>query len=377
MFSVAYRSKNSKNATLKPLAFAVLLAVLLLNVCLFPLRSLAKTTVSGECAVLYEPSTHTFVYKKNHSLRRPMASTTKIMTALLAIENANLSDVVTVTAESVGVEGSSVCLVEGERLSMKDLLYLMMLESANDAASAIAIYVGGSIAKFAEMMNERASVIGLNDTNFKNPHGLPSKDHYTSAADLARLTAEALKNDTFAEIVSTKSITLKIHNGETSYTASNHNKLLRMYDGATGVKTGFTKKSGRCLVGAAERNGVSLICVTLNASDDWNDHIRLFDHGFELFERIELAAANQYSYTLPVLGGTESDLRCFNTESVSAVLPKKRESIETKVELNRALVAPIERGETVGYVTFTCEGATIATLPIVASKSIFSSSGVK
>lgn len=360
---------------IRRIAFFVVISLLATFAFIATVNASSSSTVpsvSGECTVLYEPSGDRFVYEKNSHARRPMASTTKIMTALVVLENASLDDTVTVTAESVGIEGTSASLTAEDRISVHDLLYLMMLESANDAASALAIHVGGSIEGFAEMMNARARSLGMSDSNFTNPHGLSSDEHYTSAADMAVLAAEALKNDTFAKIVSTKSITLQLQGGKTSFTAGNHNKLLRMYDGAIGVKTGFTKKSGRCLVGAAERDGVRLICVTLNASDDWNDHMRLLDYGFELFENVSLASPGDFSYTLPVIDGIDERVECVNAVGASLVMPKKRDEIEVSVNLSRFLVAPIERGQEVGRVSFRYEGDIIAQIPIIASKSIFS-----
>lgn len=352
--------------------------VLMAFVAIFLTSSISATdsstpfSVSGESVVLYEPSNQKFVYSKNADQRRSMASTTKIMTALVAIENSNLSDEVTVTAESVGIEGTSVGLKQGETVSMRDLIYLMMLESANDAASAIAVAVGGSIQGFAKMMNERAQSLEMKNTNFQNPHGLSDEEHYTTASDLALLAAAALENPTFSEIVSTKNYTVKLHNDEVSFTASNHNKLLRMYDGAIGVKTGFTKKSGRCLVGAATRNGVTLICVTLNAPDDWNDHMKLFDYGFSQFCSIELASVGEYCYSIPIIGGIYEEIKCMNTETLSIVLPNDHGEIEKSVYINRFLVAPVVRGKEVGKVSFKIGSKTIAELPIVVSRDVFS-----
>ena len=208
-----------------------------------------------------------------------MASTTKIMTALVAIESSPLDKNVMISDMAIGTEGSSLYLKKGEIMSMSDLLMGLMLRSANDAAAAIAYEISGSIEAFADKMNEKAASIGVTDTHFTNPHGLDDENHYTTAADLAIITAEALKNDTFLEIVSTEKCIIKNFDGEARL-LTNHNKLLSLYDGAIGVKTGFTKKSGRCLVGAAERDGMRLIAVTINAPDDWNDHEALFDFGF-------------------------------------------------------------------------------------------------
>ena len=236
-------------------------------------------SLSAKSAALYDPSSKSFLFTKNADLRLPMASTTKIMTALVAIENASLEKSVSISDEAVGTEGSSLYLKQGEIMTMGDLLMGLMLRSANDAALAIAYEISGSVEAFAEKMNEKAALIGADSTHFTNPHGLDDKEHYTTAKDLAIITAEALNNSTFLKIVSTEKCIIKNADGEARL-LTNHNKLLKLYDGAIGVKTGFTKKSGRCLVGAAERDGARLISVTINAPDDWNDHKTLFDYGF-------------------------------------------------------------------------------------------------
>ena len=241
--------------------------------------SASDMRLSAKSAVLYDPHSESFLYSKNADTRLPMASTTKIMTALVAIESASLEATVDISDDAIGTEGSSLYLKEGERMTMGDLLFGLMLRSANDAAAAIAYEISGSIEAFADKMNEKAESLGLTDTHFTNPHGLDDKEHYTTARELAIITGEALKNDTFLQIVSTKKQIITNSDGE-SRLLINHNKLLNMYENTIGVKTGFTKKSGRCLVGAAERDGVRLITVTINAPDDWKDHIALFDYGF-------------------------------------------------------------------------------------------------
>ena len=212
----------------------------------------------------------------NAHTRMGMASTTKIMTALLAIERLDPETVVTVPKEAVGIEGSSIYLTEGEQITVSDLLYGLMLESGNDAATALAIAAGGTVEDFVRLMNERAAELGLEDTHFSNPHGLSADDHYTTAYDLARLTCAALENETFAAIVSCKTKTIS----DGRRYLSNHNRLLRSYEGYIGVKTGYTRHAGRILVSAAERGESQLIAVTLADPDDWRDHAALLDYGF-------------------------------------------------------------------------------------------------
>lgn len=268
--------KNQKEKIIVFTMFIVLLFVLYSTVTF----SASDIRLSAKSAVLYDPYSQSFLYSKNADARLPMASTTKIMTALVAIENSQLETLVNISDKAIGTEGSSLYLKHGESMTMEDLLFGLMLRSANDAAAAIAYEISGSIEAFAEKMNETALTMGLKDTHFTNPHGLDNNSHYTTARELAVITGEALKNDVFLKIVSTKKHIIKNADGEARLLI-NHNKLLNMYENTIGVKTGFTKKSGRCLVGAAERDGVRLITVTISAPDDWNDHIALFNYGFK------------------------------------------------------------------------------------------------
>ena len=237
-------------------------------------------STSATSAALYDANSGIFLYEKNADERRGMASTTKIATAIVAIESGRLDETVTVSENMIGAEGSSLYLKAGEELSVKELLYGLMLRSANDAAEALAIHLSGSVDAFVLKMNELAERLGLYHTHFENPHGLDGKMHYTTAKELALLSAYAETNEIFREVVSTKST--RIGSGESRRLLQNHNKMLSQYDGACGIKTGFTKKCGRTLVSSYYNGGVHLICVTLNAPDDWRDHQRLLDYGKEL-----------------------------------------------------------------------------------------------
>ncbi|GHV46015.1 D-alanyl-D-alanine carboxypeptidase [Clostridia bacterium] len=241
--------------------------------------------ISARSAVLMNASTGGIVYARNPGEVRAMASVTKIMTTLLTIESgesgeSDFDTPFTVDSEAVCVEGSSMGLCPGDVVSKRDLCYGMMLPSGNDSANAAAVAVSGNIAGFVALMNSRAAELGLSGTRFANPHGLDEKNHYSTAYDLAVLTRFALRNATFREICGTRSAKITFRNQPYPHNLHNNNKLLRMYDGCIGVKTGFTDNARRCLVSAAERNGVTLIAVTLSAADDWNDHIKMFDYGF-------------------------------------------------------------------------------------------------
>ena len=240
--------------------------------------------ISAKSAVLIDASSGRVLYEHNANEQMPMASTTKIMTGLLACESKKLGNTVTVSPFASGTEGSSLWLSIGEKQSLENLTYGLLLKSGNDAAVAIAEYIGGSVDAFSSLMNEKAKKAGAKNTSFKNPHGLDADGHYTTAYDLSLISREALKNKMFAKIVSTKNYTIPWEGNEWDRTLKNHNKLLWMYDGCNGVKTGFTKKSGRCLVSSAEKDGMQLICVTLNDPDDWNDHKALLDYGYTNFK---------------------------------------------------------------------------------------------
>lgn len=327
----------------------------------------AIESISAKSAILIEASSGDAVFEKDADQRLPMASTTKIMTALVALSECDIDKTVNIPSEAVGTEGSSIYLAENEQLSMRDLLYAMLLESANDAAAAIAVDIAGGIDEFADLMNIKAHELGLSNTHFSNPHGLDDDDHYTSARDLAHLTAAALENRDFAEIVSTYKTTIQ-RSGEERLIV-NHNRLLRTYESAIGVKTGFTQKSGRCLVSAAERDGVRMIAVTLNAPDDWNDHRIMLDYGFSEFECLSLSNVGEISVKLPVFGGTESYVRCTNTESLSLVLPKGSH-VTRKIEGERYVASPVKAGDALAKAVFICRGKTVAEIPLYAEEDV-------
>lgn len=333
-----------------------------------PACALSLPSISAKSAVLIEAESGKVLFGRSENTRLPMASTTKIMTAITAIEHCDdLDALISVDKRAVGIEGSSVYLYAGERISMRSLLYALLLSSANDAAAAIAFALCGSVEGFADLMNGLAARLGLSDTHFTNPHGLHDDQHYTTARELAIITAYALKNPTFKEIVSTKKATLQIDTGESSRYLVNHNKLLSSYRGAIGVKTGFTKKAGRCLVSAAERDGMTLIAVTLNAPDDWRDHTALLDFGFDSYERISL---DRFSCELPVIGGLSSSVRVASSKELSVFISRARGDISTSVLLPRFVYADIKEGEVLGEIIYRCDGKIIASSPIVATESV-------
>ena len=311
-------------------------------------------STSAKSSSLYNSDTGTFVYGKNMDMRLPMASTTKIMTALIAIERLDPEEMISVPKEAVGIEGSSLYLSEGDVLRAKDLIYSLMLQSANDAAVVLALRIGNTIPSFAEIMNEKAREIGTENTSFENPHGLDSENHYTTAHDLALISAAALKNETFKKIVSTYKYSFKI--GEKTRTVVNHNKLLKLYDGCIGIKTGYTKKCGRCLVSAAEKDGVTLIAVTLSAPDDWKDHSALLDYGFEKFESVNNYSLANIPDTIPVISGDKPEIKIGFAENNGYTVKYKTDELGVDIQLIPYVTTDINEGDIVGKLIVRAEG---------------------
>ena len=326
----------------------------------------AAIEVNAKAAVLIEADSSRVLYEQHAYTRLPMASTTKIMTALVVLERCDLRATVAVDERAVGVEGSSVYLYPGELLTVEQLLYAVLLSSANDAAAALAYLVADSIEGFAALMNQKAAEIGVRDTHFQNPHGLDADGHYTTAYDLAVITAYALQNEDFLRIVSTQKKVIPLQGQEGARVLRNHNRLLASYSGCIGVKTGFTKKSGRCLVSAAERDGVRLICVTLDCPDDWRTHTQLLDMGFATYERVSLADANAYMTSLPVVGGTQSQIYLQTDAAVSVALPRERGEIACKIVADHLVYAPVSPGQYLGEAIWTLDGEEIARAPLYA-----------
>ena len=323
-------------------------------------------SVSAKSAVLINGSDGEIYYGKNENARLGMASTTKLMTAIVALELAAPDSVVRIPAEAVGVEGSSVYLIEGERLTLSELIYALLLASANDAAVAIAIHTAGSVEAFVEKMNERAEKMGLSDTHFTNPHGLYDDGHYTTARELALIAVEALSSPFIAAAVGAKKASIS-HDGKAgARLLVNHNKLLRSYGGAIGMKTGYTKKTGRCLVSAATRDGLTLIAVTLDAPDDWNDHTALLDYGFDTYERVCIYGAGELQYAMPLSDGSRDSIALTNSQPL--MLTVKRGSYipdVTVMSSRRFLVGDVTEGECIGRVTVSI-GGVCASSPLIA-----------
>ena len=298
------------------------------------------------------------LYEKRADERSLIASTTKIMTALVICEQCNMNDRVEIMPEAVGIEGSSMYLQAGEVLTVQELLYGMMLHSGNDAAVALAIYCGGTVEGFAELMNDEARRLGLENSHFENPNGLDSPEHYSTARDLAKLTAYAMENETFAKTVGTKSITV----GDRYLT--NHNKLLWRYDNAEGVKTGYTKAAGRILVSSAKEDGRRLIAVSINAPDDWNDHERLLSWGFEQYTHQTIVAAGDPVGTLEVFGRGATVVPVVAEEDFVFPLADGEEP-EIVIPGAGFVYGPVEAGTSAGTAYVVLNGHPIGKIPLL------------
>ncbi|MBQ3285998.1 MAG: D-alanyl-D-alanine carboxypeptidase [Ruminococcus sp.] len=343
---------------------ALILIIIVLSV---PAINAVEVNTSAEAYVLYCPDNGEILLSDNADQELPIASTTKIMTTLLTLEAAADDNRTVEFTDEMTAEGSSMYLKRGEKVTLYDLAVGMMMQSGNDAANAAAISIAGSIEDFAALMNEKAQKIGMSHTHFVTPSGLDDEDHYSTARDMALLMAYALQNDDFAYITSQTSMEVHfIYPADKFITYPNHNKLLRMYDDCIGGKTGYTDAAGRTLVSAARRSGLTLIAVTLNDHDDWDDHIALYDYGFANFE---MKTFHTDERMIDVVGG-EQDSVLLDAADVSAVVPKEHGEVNTQIMLPAFLYAPVQAGDSVGKVSYTIDDKVIAQAPLTASESI-------
>ena len=331
---------------------------------ILPSLGLEPPAVSAAAAVLMDGESGRILYAKNPEEPRAIASITKLMTALLAAETIDdWERTVTVRQEWTGIEGTSLYLKPGERLTLRTLLYGLLLQSGNDAAVALADICAGDTAAFVARMNRRAAELGMEHTHFADPNGLSDEDHYSSALDMARLAAACLRNPLVAEIVGTRTVTAE------GRSLVNHNKLLWQYPGCIGLKTGYTRQAGRTLVSAAEREGQTLICVTLCDSDDWADHTALLDYGFSGWSRTALAEKGEVLHRVPVEGSLLHLAPVTAAESVYCAL-REGETVEETVALPERAIAPLTGGKTVGTVTYTVGDTVVGTAELVWGKSV-------
>lgn len=353
-------------------------AALGLSLCLVgalcPTAWAAGPEVSAQSAVVLTADTGTVLFEKDGHTPRPVASTTKIMTALLALEAAQEQGdpLVDITQEMVAVEGSSMGLQAGDSISLTGLAAGMLLASGNDAANAAALYLDGSLESFAARMNQRAAALGMEDTHFVTPSGLDGEDaqglvHLSTAYDMALLARAALEDQAFRQLCSSPSLAVEFAEPVKRVTYTNHNKLLTQYQGCVGVKTGFTKEAGRCLVSAAERDGALLIAVTLNAPNDWQDHTALLDYGFSQVEPYQLAGGD-VRLTVPVVGSPVEVMSLRGSNGGEVTLPLGQGAqVERVVHAPKFLYAPVEAGEQVGEICWYLEGQLLGSAPLTAA----------
>ena len=317
----------------------------------------AAPGVSAHCAILVDAASGRVLCEKNAGQKSLIASTTKIMTGLLVAEAGGLDEEFTIPAEAVGIEGSSLYLKEGEKLTREQLLYGMMLRSGNDAAVALALATAGDVERFVDRMNERAAELGLTGTHFANPNGLDDDGNYSTARDLAALARAAMDNETFAKVVGTKEYRFG------NRVLTNHNKLLWRCEGVMGVKTGYTKAAGRLLVSAAERDGRRLIAVTIDAPNDWADHAALLDYGYSEYAQTVLLPAGARIGAARVVGGNSLLVQAVLTRELSYPLLPGEEP-ELRLNLPEFVYAPVETAELAGSVQAVLDGKVVAEAPL-------------
>lgn len=340
-----------KNLSYKLMILLACIVFLCLATCTFAFAYGKQFETSAQSAIVTERSSGRVLYAKNADAHLPIASTTKIVTALTVINNADLDDVVEIPAEACVIEGSSIYLRAGEHLTVRELLYGLMLRSGNDSAVALALHTAGSIEKFADMMNETASALGLHDCHFVNPHGLHDDNHYCSANDLAVITCKALSNDSFCEIVSSKTYRIANEGYDYDRVLINKNKLLSNCDGADGVKTGYTKKAGRCFVGSATRNGMQVVVVVLNCGPMFEDTSSMLDAAFEQYSLKTVVPLNKVCGCLQNRG-----------KRTYYICPER---LTYPVKSDETLTAQIELNEEVQQIHVYLDGKPIVTKQLV------------
>ena len=318
----------------------------------------APTVSAASCVVMYEDGGT--VYEKNADTRSLIASTTKLMTALVCLENARLDDRVTIPSACCQVEGSSMYLKARESYTVRELLLGLLLASGNDAALALAQHVSGSEQDFVRLMNQKAEALGLRQTHFANPHGLDAPGHYSTARDLARLMLVCMENESFRTLVSTKSAVL----GGTAFL--NHNKLLRSCPGCIGGKTGYTAAAGRCLVSCCERGGMRFVCVTLSDPDDWRDHRTLYDWAFASYRVVD--PASELRLDVPLVSGDRSTVPV-EPEAAERLFLPAGETVRLEAELPRFVFAPVTKGERAGTLRVIVGRRTVGEYSLVYGQS--------
>lgn len=333
--------------------------------------------INAAGAILIDAKTGQVLYEKNSNKQLAPASTTKIMTAILAIESDRLDEKTTISKNAASVQGSTMHLQEGELISLRELVTGLMMRSGNDAAVAIAEFLSGSVDKFVVEMNKKAREIGAIHTKFQNPHGLPTKDHYSTAYDLAWIARYAMNNPTFAEVVSTRNTSIDWEDSagnEHEQNLKNTNKLLWMLDEADGVKTGTTNEAGPCLVSSATKDDQRLIAVTLNDKNRWEDSQELLNWGFETFDLYEYPIEEELSNEINRIAveyGIDTTVKLQTSEEPFVVIPKgKSDNLIAKTNVPKKINAPVYQGQKIGEVDFIMNDKTLRTIDLVAANNV-------
>jgi len=350
------------------------LAVVLMVLLLLPADiafSLPSPKLTARAALLLDQATKRILYSKNAHEKLPMASTTKIMTAILALESGRMADVVRVSERAVQIGGSSIYLEAGEKKTLEELVWGLLLRSGNDAAIAIAEHLSGNVEKFAELMTRRAAELGARQTKFSNPHGLHQEDHYTTAYDLALLAAHAMSKPEFREMAATREKKISWGDRPEGRLLRNQNKLLTMYEGAEGIKTGWTTPAGRCFVGASSRNGWRLVGVVLNAPQMWEDSVRLFDFGYQHYRWETVIRAGQPLKRAAVVRGVRDNVMLVAESEVG--IPLKEDEVDYlrfRFHIREPLNAPLSAGERVGELQIYFGNTLVRTVSLLAGDAV-------
>lgn len=357
---------------LKRISLWACLAAILLSTTVFSAAA-ASPGITGEAAVLIDSKNGQLLLEKNAAVRVYPASTTKIMTAIIALESGRVGEMVVIPKEASDVEGSAIGLREGEQILLEDLIYALMLNSGNDSAVAIACHLGGSVTGFVQLMNKKSAELGAVNTHFNNPNGLPDPNHYSTARDMALITRYAMQNPEFREIVATKIRTITRSDPNAQTYLENHNKLLWDYQGAIGVKTGYTEEARQCLVSAAVRQGRELIAVVMKSegTDIWTDSTKLFDYGFDEFRQADLVESGKYVTDVPVKYGVAKTVHAQTASSLAYDFPRDvQPQMRQEIILHDNIVAPVQAGKKLGEIAFFAGGQELGRVDLVSQQEV-------
>ncbi|OPY57722.1 MAG: D-alanyl-D-alanine carboxypeptidase DacB precursor [Pelotomaculum sp. PtaU1.Bin035] len=348
-------------------------AIFLVLLAASPSQAAAAPEIVGGSAAVIDSKNGQVLFEKNMRQRMYPASTTKILTAIIALEKGRPADMVTISGEACNIEGSAIGLDEGEKISLEDLLYALMLNSGNDSAVAIASYIGGSVDGFVDLMNKKAAELGAVNTHFNNPNGLPDPNHYSTAYDMAVIARYAMQNPEFRKIVATETKDICREDPNAQTYLLNHNKLLWQYEGANGIKTGYTELAGQCLVASAARQGRELIAVVLGSegTNIWSDAKVLLDYGFVEFNSVSVTEAGKRITDVPVRFGVSDSTPVLTSCSLTYDFPRNKQyEIRQEVRLKEKIIAPVEAGEKLGEVAFFANDREIGRVDLVSKQAV-------